>query len=120
MNPCVPVREGVRVYLGIEAVDMRKSIDSLSVLVAGPMKLDPYSGHLFVFSNRRRTVVKALYWDRNGFCLWQKRLERERFRWPESRDEVMHVTTRELQWLLEGLEIKQARAHTSFRFGASY
>jgi transposase len=84
------------------------------------MQLDPYSGHLFAFSNRRRTVIKVLYWDRNGFCLWQKRLERERFRWPETRAEVMDLTTRELQWLLDGLELTQSQAHGSFCFSATY
>lgn len=117
--PVAP-QDGVRVFLGIEAVDMRKSIDSLSVLVAGQLKLDPYSGHLFAFSNRRRTVVKVLYWDRNGFCLWQKRLEREHFRWPETRDDLMDVTMRELHWLLDGLEIEQSKAHSSLRFGTAY
>ena len=74
MNHHVAPREGTRVYLGIEPVDMRKSIDTLSLLVSGALKLDPFSGHLFAFSNRRRSVIKVLYWDRNGFCLWQKPL----------------------------------------------
>ena len=62
---------------------MRKSMDALSALVSGQLSLDPFSGHLFAFRNRRRNLVKVLYWDRNGFCLWQKRLEKDRFRWPD-------------------------------------
>lgn len=108
--------EQIQVYVAIGSVDMRKQIDGLSILVAQRFALDPLAGHMFAFSNRRRTVVKVLYWDRNGFCLWQKRLERERFRWPESREEVLQIGHRELRWLLDGLEIQQRQAHGSFRY----
>jgi transposase len=57
---------------------MRKSIDGLSILVSEKFNLDPFSGHLFVFSNRKQNIVKILYWDCNGFCLWHKRLDRMR------------------------------------------
>jgi len=67
---------GGRVYLAVGATDMRKQINSLTILVEQHMHLDPLSGSVFVFCNRRRSTVKALYWDRNGFCLWQKRLEK--------------------------------------------
>jgi len=110
----------IQVYLAIGAVDMRKSIDGLSVLVSQGMALDPFAGHMFAFSNRRRTTVKVLYWDRNGFCLWQKRLERQCFRWPESREEVMKIGHREFRWLLEGLEIQQTKAHASLSYTAVY
>jgi transposase len=110
----------VRVYLAIGPADMRKSIDGLSFLVSKTLALDPFAGHMFAFSNRRRTVVKILYWDRNGFCLWQKRLEKERFRWPESREEILELGHRELRWLLDGLEIRQHQAHGSFRYSAVY
>ena len=63
---------------------------------------------MFAFSNRRRDIVKVLYWDRNGFCLWQKRLEKDRLRWPESSEEVMKLTRRELMWLLDGMPIPLA------------
>ncbi len=107
-----------KVFIAIGSVDMRKAIDGLSILVSQGFHLDPFAGHLFAFSNRRRTVVKILYWDRNGFCLWQKRLEKERFRWPESREEVLQIGSRQLRWLLDGLEIEQGRAHASFRYKA--
>lgn len=69
---------GIRVYLALGNTDMRKAINGLSVLVEGNLSLNPFSGHLFVFTNRRRNILKILYWDRNGFCLWQKRLEKHR------------------------------------------
>ena len=72
----------VRVYLALGATDMRKSIDGLSILVSQQLTLDPFAGHLFGFCNRSRTIIKLLYWDRNGFCLWHKRLERHVFRRP--------------------------------------
>lgn len=108
--------EHVQVYVVIGNVDMRKAIDGLSMLVAEQLRLDVMAGHMFAFTNRRRNVVKVLYWDRNGFCLWQKRLERERFRWPESRDEVLKLGHRELRWLLEGLDIHQRQAHRSLTY----
>lgn len=100
-----------RVYLALGNTDMRKAINGLSILVQESMELDPFSGHLFVFCNRRRNILKILYWDRNGFCLWSKRLEKHFFRWPESSEEVMKIDQRELMWLVDGLEINQQKAH---------
>jgi transposase len=105
-----------RVYLALGSTDMRKEINGLSVLVEGHLELDPFSGYLFVFCNRRRTTVKVLFWDRNGFALYQKRLERERFKWPESPEEVMQVTGRELSFLLEGLDLKSVHPHGELRY----
>jgi len=59
----------LRVFLAPGSTDMRKAINSLSILVEDTLRLDPFSGHLFVFCNLRRTILKILYWDRNGFCL---------------------------------------------------
>jgi len=100
-----------KVYLAIGNTDMRKAINGLSILVQESMDLDPFSGHLFVFCNRKRNIIKILYWDRNGFCLWSKRLEKHFFRWPESSEEVMKIDQRELMWLVDGLEINQQKAH---------
>ena len=83
-----------RVYLALGNTDMRKAINGLSILVQESMDLDPFSGHLFVFCNRKRNILKILYWDRNGFCLWSKRLEKHFFRWPESSEEVDRKSTR--------------------------
>jgi transposase len=100
-----------RVYLATGVTDLRKSINGLSILVAEQLELDPFSGYFFCFCNRKQDQVKVLYWDRNGFCLWQKRLERERFRWPQSTGDVIDLHGRELSWLLDGLSIEQADAH---------
>lgn len=105
-----------QVYLALGNTDMRKAINSLSILVQEHLELDPFSESFFVFSNRRRNMVKILYWDRNGFCLWQKRLEEHRFKWPESRQEVMQIDRRQLRWLLEGLDIFKTQAHKNLRY----
>lgn len=101
----------LRVYIAIGNTDMRKAINGLSILVESQMELNPLSGHIFVFSNKRRNMIKILYWDQNGFCLWQKRLEKHRFIWPESRQEVMEVEQRELMWLIDGLDVSNMRGH---------
>lgn len=107
-----------RVFLAPGSTDMRKAISGLSIMVEGVLELDPFSGHLFVFCNRGKTIVKVLYWDRNGFCLWQKRLEKHRFKWPQSSDEVMEIGSRELSFLLEGLDIRSIKAHEALHYSS--
>ena len=99
----------LRVFLAPGNTDMRKAINTLSILVEDSLCLDPFSGHLFVFCNRSRTILKVLYWDRNGFCLWQKRLEKHRFTWPQDRKEVMEIGATELSFILEGLDIRTVK-----------
>ena len=77
----IAATSGLRIFLAPGYTDMRKSINGLSVLV-DEYDLDPFSGNLFAFCNRRRDKLKILYWDYNGFCLWYKRLEQHCFRWP--------------------------------------
>jgi len=103
--------EGIRVFLALGATDMRKSINGLSALVSHFMGMNPLSGHLFVFTNKQKNMIKILYWDRNGFCLWHKRLEKDCFKWPESEKEVLSVSHRELMWLIDGLDIRHVTAH---------
>jgi len=105
-----------KVYLALGNTDMRKAINGLSMLVEDRLDLNPFSGHLFVFCNRRRNIIKALYWDTNGFCLWQKRLEKDVFRWPESEADVWRIDHRQLSWLLAGLELRQAMAHNRLSY----
>jgi transposase len=105
-----------QVYIAIGATDMRKSINGLSILVADQLELDPLTGHLFAFCNRRRDIVKILYWDRNGFCLWHKRLEQDRFQWPETEGDVLNIHGHELSWLLDGLSLNQCEAHRQLSY----
>ena len=109
----------VRVHLCRDAVDFRKAINGLSIVVAEEMALDPFSAHVFGFCNRRRNQVKLLYWERNGFVLWQKRLEKDRFPWPrEGGEEILTVTGRELNWLLDGIDVFRLRPHEELSYAA--
>lgn len=100
-----------RIYLGIDAIDMRKGFDGLYGLVRDQLRLDPTSGHLFLFSNKQRTRVKVLVWDGSGLWVCAKRLEKGRFRWPTTEEPTGCVTMRaeELAMLLNGLDPAQSR-----------
>jgi len=116
----VGLSAGTRVYLAVGVTDLRKSIDALALLVEAQFALSSLSGHWFAFCNRRRTLVKVLYWDRNGFCLWQKRLEKETFRWPQREADVVEVGARELLILLEGMELVPRSAHQQWAYDSIY
>lgn len=103
-----------RVYLALGATDMRKSINGLSLIAAEQFELDVFTGSLFAFCNRRRDLVKILYWADNGFCIWMKRLEEDVFRWPDSEEEVMEISHEALSWLLHGLDLRQAHKRLSY------
>jgi len=104
--------ESVEVFLYRGIVDMRKSIDGLSALVEQELGLDPFGAQLFVFCNRTRDKVKILYWERSGFVLWYKRLEKARFPWPRrDEDGVLAMTGRELNWLLDGIDLFRIQPH---------
>ena len=103
-----------KVYIAIGHTDMRKSINGLCQLVADDFDMNIFAGHLFAFCNRRRDIVKILFWDHNGFCIWHKRLEKDRFRWPESQHEVINIDSRQMSWLLAGLDIHTAHKQLSY------
>ncbi|WP_340137720.1 IS66 family insertion sequence element accessory protein TnpB [Pseudomonas viridiflava] len=93
-------------------VDFRKSIDGLAALVELDIKVAVFDPVLFVFLNKPRNRVKILYWERNGFCLWLKRLESERFKTsPDATDEATVLTVQELNWLLDGFDLWRNRPH---------
>ena len=101
------VRSDIQIFVSTSLIDMRKSIDSLSVLVNQEFNDDPQSGHLFIFFNRSRDKVKIIYWDRNGYVLHYKRMERHRFVVP-SLIGVSHlvITETQLNGLLAGLNFE--------------
>jgi len=106
-----PANDLPLVYLCRDAVDFRKGINGLAVLVEETLQLDPFSEQLFVFCNRNRNRIKILYWERNGFCLWQKRLERDRFPWPRDDEALVTLTGKQLNWLLDGVDLWALRPH---------
>jgi transposase len=105
------------VFLHKDPVDMRKAINGLSVLVQNAAMGDLMGPYLFVFCGRRRDLIKILYFDKSGFALWQKRLETERFIWPKKlSDEVIHISTEQLSWLLDGYDVWRMRPFAELKF----
>jgi Transposase and inactivated derivatives len=98
-------------YLACGSTDLRKSIDGLAAIVQMRFKLDPFSKALFIFCNKNRDKIKILQWEYTGFWLHYKRLEKGKFKWPSTENQVKNITERELRWLLDGLSIDQPKAH---------
>lgn len=100
------------IYLHRDVVDFRKSINGLMIVVENDIKLSPFNGALFVFCNRGRDKIKALYWDQTGFCLWYKRLEKDKFKWPRhSNQPTLNVSETQWDWLLSGLDLTKMQGH---------
>jgi transposase len=105
----------VRIFVATGATDLRQSFDGLSGLAQSVLRQDPLSGHLFIFANRRRDRVKILQWDRSGFLLLYKRLEKGTFRVPERGE----IDARELMMLLEGIDTAAVRERRWYRRAAA-
>ncbi len=95
---------GARVYLACGTTDMRRGFDGLAAQVQMVLRKDPHGGALFVFRGKRGDLVKAIWWDGQGMCLFAKRLERGRFIWPVTRDGSVRMTAAQLSMLLEGID----------------
>jgi len=113
-----PDGQGIdRVYLHRAPIDMRKQIDGLSLLAKDAMQLDPMSSVLFAFINVRRNKLKLLLWERNGFIVWYKRLERHRFHWPRHlQDNVVTLSVEQLNWLLDGYDVWRMKPHATLHY----
>jgi transposase len=107
------------IYLHREFVDFRKSIDGLSGFVS-ELKIDIFKRYLFVFCSRDRSKLKILYWDRTGFAIWYKRLEKERFYWPRKMLELeaIEIDSEKLRWLLDGIDVWKIRSHETLKYSA--
>ena len=95
---------GTRIWLVAGVTDMRRGMDGLAALVQGGLGENPFSGHLFIFRGRRGHLMKLLWWDGDGLCLFAKRLERGRFIWPQATDGSIHLSAAQLSMLLEGID----------------
>ena len=128
-----PTYGDITIYLAQEPVDFRLGINGLSTMVEATLRFDPFSRNLFCFTNKRRNQIKVLYWQRSGFCLWLKRLEEEKFKWPmhlvalesatvlerasgTTRPPVVMLTEDQFLWLLEGLDLKQLKPHRALEY----
>jgi transposase len=105
----ITVPAGVRIYLALGATDMRKGFDGLALLVQEVLRADPFSGHLFIFPGKRAGLVKILFHDGNGTCLFAERLDQGAFTWPNTQPSTdgtasITLTTAQMSMLLEGLD----------------
>jgi transposase len=116
-NMMRPIGEDLKIYLHRAPVDMRKGRNGLAALAQETMKLDPFSGNLFVYVGRRFNALKILYWNRNGFALWSKRIESsEKYHWPRMlQEDVVTLSTEQLNWLLDGYDV-WTQPHQMLRF----
>ncbi len=100
----IPVPFSTKIWLAGGVTDRRKGFVGLSAQASSVLKADPYSGHLFVFRGRRGDLIKVIWWDGQGACLFSKRLERGRFVWPSVADGKLTISTAQLAMLLEGID----------------
>lgn len=98
--------EDTRVFVADRPVDFRKAINGLAALVAEQYEIPATSGSVYVFYNRQYDRVKCLFWDKNGFVLYQKRLERGKFKFGKSHTAAFNITHQQLDWLLAGLDFQ--------------
>lgn len=114
MHPGYAIQQ---VYLCTHPVDFRKSIVGLSALVEQELGLNPFGAALYVFIHRARNKMKVLYWSGNGFCLWYKKLEQEKFAWPKKEEQdCLRMSPREFEWLLEGYDPWRNKPHKMLQY----
>ena len=111
----------IAVYLHRDPVDFRKQIDGLAAIVELTMKQSLSSGALFVFCSKQRNKLKLLYWDKTGFCLWYKRLEKDKFKWPKKHGSTtIKIDEEQLSWLLRGVDISAIKPHKNIDFDSAF
>lgn len=106
----------VAIYIRTGYTDMRKQINSLSILVQRELKMNPLNGDLFMFCGRTRKHLKILYWDRNGFCLWTKKISEDKYPWPVTEGEVRTISRKEMKMLLSGIDFFHAHQEKKYNF----
>jgi transposase len=103
----IDLRSGTRIWIAAGTTDMRRGFRGLSTMVETVLQQAPYSGHVFVFRGKRGDLIKLLWFDGDGLCLFQKRLERGRFVWPQATEGTVSLTRAQLSMLLEGIDWRQ-------------
>jgi transposase len=101
------LKAGTRIWIAAGFTDLRRGFQGLSTLVETVLEQQPYSGHVFVFRGKRGDLIKLLWFDGDGLCLFQKRLERGRFIWPQAASGTVSLTRAQLSMLLEGIGWRQ-------------
>jgi transposase len=109
-----------QVYIYQQPVDFRKAHRGLAALIECELGHDAFAGHLYAFTNKRRNKIKCLFWEDNGFVLYYKSLEEEKFKWPKSAEEVTTLTGEQINWLLDGYDISAMKAHKKLQYDSVF
>ena len=109
-----------KVWLYSEATDMRKSIDGLTIIISEQLSLQVSSGDFFVFYNKCRDKIKIIFYETNGFCIFYKRLERQKFYVPDMSNKSKQITYRQLRWIMDGLDITNLKGHIPVTYSDFY
>ena len=104
----------VKIFVKPGPTDFRKQINGLSIIVQEEMELDPLNGNLYVFCNKSRNRLKILYWDKTGFAMWLKRLEKGKFPWPRNIAEALEIDLDKMKMLLSGIDFWNAHKELKF------
>jgi len=104
-----------RIFLRPGITDLRKAVNGLSVIVQESMKEDPFNGSVYIFCSRDRKLLKAVYWDKSGFWLSQKRLEKDKYPWPLTSEDVKELSGDELSMLLQGIDFFKAHKELYYK-----
>ena len=111
------VSEFVKIFLFAPFVDMRKQSLGLSTMIQSTMKRNPFDESLYVFCNRRRDLIKCLYWDKTGFAMWVKKLNQDKFPWPKAPiEDVVFLSRQQMEWLLAGINVWKLKPHKKLDF----
>jgi transposase len=113
----IELRSGTRIWIAAGFTDLRRGFQGLTALIETVLEQAPYSGHVFVFRGRRGDLIKLLWWDGDGLCLFQKRLERGRFIWPQATSGIVALTRAQLSMLLEGIGLAPAAENVGATVG---
>lgn len=109
-----------QIYLYVQPVDFRKSFNGLAAIVECELGHNPFAGHLYAFTNRRRNKIKCLFWEDSGFVLYYKSLSEERFKWPRSQNEVVMLNGQQINWLLDGYDINTMKPHKKLDYDSVF
>ena len=104
-----------KIYIRPGITDLRKAVNGLTAIVQDGMSGDPFSGSIYLFCNRERKLIKAVYWDKTGFWLCQKRLEKEKYPWPCTSEEARELNAEELKMLLAGIDFFKAHKELFYK-----
>jgi transposase len=104
----------VKVFIKPGVTDFRKQVNGLIIIIAEEMKMDPLSSHLFIFCNKSKNRLKIIWWDRTGFCLWFKRLEKDKFPWPQADGDSIEIDVERLRMVLSGIDFWKAHKELKY------